>query len=743
MLVPMKQYYILLILFLIVLQLKTMAQLNNGGFHALFGVDADTKAGYLKYGPATGTITSDDWFSSTTASGNNIIDTSNAASYKALLQAGSNICFSKRMSVPLYSNISGRIWLDAVYTRDYIAKPTDTTTFTGGNKNGDDPANWHGVASSIPDKTDLIDVFAHMRRNGSNVHDSLWFFTGVSTLGTSGARYFDIELYKNFIGYNGTTNAFNSGGPNAGHVQWLFDASGNIIQTGDMIVAVSYSSGIPTVEVRIWISNTTYNTVTPALFNFGSSFDGSTTSFGYASILSKTGTTAFGSGIANLSGTPAADTTYATPWGSHGLASGAQWEQQYQSLQFIEIGLNLTRIGIDPALYSSVLNSGACQSIFTSVFFKSRSSPSFTSNLQDFAGPFNFLQPPVLDYTLSAPTLSCTNTTGTINVSNNTTAGYYTWSTTNGHITGSSANSAQINQPGTYVIQAAVADGCPVTRTDTVRVTTDTFPPVASFYVSTTADLAHFILHGGNVAASNYMTTFGGSQGLLFNWSGPNSFTSTVQNPVTDTAKGTYQLIITEIRNGCTDTITDFLSFAVLSQMHITLRAALTNGKVVLRWNTPNNTQPVAFDIEKSTGGTTFIKTGSVATQTGNNTGFSFSDFNVAAGTATYRIKMIAATGQYFYSNVVTVEQPATPAIYLAENNLLGKPRLIVNTYTAGKAMVVVHDALGASTFSKNMILQPGQNTIALPAGEHYNKKMHVVSLYIDNQLRFTQQALF
>lgn len=644
------------ILFLMVLHLKGVCQLNTGGFHAGFGVDADTRAGYLKYGPVTGTVSSDDWFSSSTASGSNVIDTANAAYYRSLLQAGNNISFSKRMSVPLYTNVSGKIWLDAIYTRDYIAASADSTSFTGGGKNGDDPATWHGIASPIPDKTDLIDVYGHMRRNGINVHDSLWFFTGVSTVGTSGSRYFDIELYKNKITYNPATGNFSTGGPNAGHTQWLFDAAGNITQTGDMIVAVSYSSGAPTVEVRIWISRTTYNNITPNLFNFGSSFDGSTTSFGYASIVSKTGATAFGSGIANFSATPAADTTYSTPWGSR-TTSG--WSSQYGSLQFIEVGLNLTRIGIDPALYASVLNSGACGSSFASIFFKSRSSNSFTSNLQDFAGPFDFLQTPVLDYTLSAPMLSCANSTGNINVTNNTTAGYYTWTTTNGNITSASGNTAVVNKGGSYILQAAVAQGCPVTRTDTVIVTADTFPPVASFYASSTADMAHIILHGGNTNASNYSTPFGGSQGLLWNWSGPSGFTATVQTPIADPVSGSYQLIVTEKRNGCTAIARNDVDFSVLALLNPALPG--TRGATVTSCHLTNN-------------------------------GFS------------------------------------------------GASRLIVNTSAIGRLKLVIYNTTGASVYSRNLILQKGENDIQLPSWQ--KNRLHVLSLYIDNQLRFTKKVI-
>lgn len=60
----MKQIYFVVLLF--TMHFSTYAQLNNGGLNANFGVDADTRAGYLKYGPTTGTISSDDWFSSST-----------------------------------------------------------------------------------------------------------------------------------------------------------------------------------------------------------------------------------------------------------------------------------------------------------------------------------------------------------------------------------------------------------------------------------------------------------------------------------------------------------------------------------------------------------------------------------------------------------------------------------------------------------------------------------------------------
>src|SRR5258708_10610269 len=376
-------------------------------------------------------------------------------------------------------------------------------------KNGDDPYNWNGGVYSFPNKNDLGYVYAHMRRDGISVHDSLWFFTGVSTYGTTGSSYYDVDWYKNTLSYIQTTGVFTSAGPNAGHTQWIFDASGNLIQTGDMIVAVNFTPGsAPVVDVRIWVSQTTWSTTTPAYFSFNANFDGATASpaFGYASIVSKTGATAFGAGISNYSATPAQDTTYSAPWGTN---STAGWSNQYQSQQFIEIGLNLTRIGVDPALYTA-LGSSACQSLFSNIFFKSRASNSFTSNLKDFVTPLVFLRNPVMDYSLQSDTLRCNRTAGIIQITNNSTAGYYTWRTANGSISGTNGDSSQINinKAGTYIVSASPAQGCPATRTDTVVIPIDTFPPEASVNITIPLAYSYLQLYGEDTAASNYSTPF-------------------------------------------------------------------------------------------------------------------------------------------------------------------------------------------------------------------------------------------
>ena len=728
------------------------SQLNNGGLSANFGIDGDTRANYVKYGPATGLIPSDDWFSYV-AGAISVIDTSNASFYLSLLSGGANLGFNKRMSVPLYSKISGKLWLDAVYGRDFISTSPlfDSTIFTIAAKNGDNPTNWLGGISNIPDKNDLLDVYAHMRRDGTSVYDSLWLFTGVSTVGTSGSRYFDAELYKKNFSYNSVSGTFSTAGTDAGHTAWQFDASGNITSTGDMILAVNYTPGMPpVVDLRIWVSQTTFSTIVPARFNFGPVLDGATAAFGYVSILSKTGATAFGSGIANYSATATADTTESTPWGTE--QSSKNWGTQYQTLQLIEIGLNLTRIGLDPALYTAQgLN--PCTSLFSDIFFKSRSSNSFTSNMQDFVEPLTFLRPPVMDFNLQPDTLRCNKPSGTIQITNVSTVGYYTWQTLSGNISGSNADSSQvnINKPGTYVVSGSPAIGCPATRIDTVIIPLDTFPPVASINATVGPNYSYLQLFGGDVAASNYMTPFGGSQGLLFDWSGPNSFTSTLQNPVTDTAWGNYQLIVTEKRNGCKDTVVKPLSiwdFIVLAGRFMNLSGNYESNFVLLNWQNIPQSNTQYYIIERSADGRNFSPIASIDNSSSPDTVYSmlsYKDMNPSKGVNYYRIQSVSADGKTLYSNIIEISTDPSQnrKIYLVTASGGKQAAIVCISDKDCQGTVVIYDMLGRPLSSKSMHLNAGTNIIPLSLSNELRKGVIVISLYLNNKMAFSQEAAF
>jgi hypothetical protein len=728
------------LLLIVLLPLSSLAQLNNGGLYANFGVDADTRSNYMKYGLVTGAVSSDDWFAPS-GTGYNVIDTSNAATYLAQLQAHNNISFSKRMSQLLYAKVNGKLWLDAAYGRDYSAASTakDSTVFTISAKNGDNPTVWKGGVANTPNKNDLVDVYAHMRRDGTSVFDSLWFFTAITSYGNTGNAYYDVELYKNSFGYNSSTGTFSSAGTANGHTEWLFDASGNIIQTGDLIVALSFYPGSPPdVDVRIWVSQTTFNNyyggaLTPAYFDFNGSYSSSSGGYGYASIVSKTGTTAFGAGISNYTGSALNDTTYATPWGSNSSTTG--WSMNYQIMQLNEVGLNLTRIGLDPALYRSTLN--PCQSLFSNIFFASRSSSSFTANLQDFVTPLTFLRPAVMDYTESGDTLRCNHQTGVLNLTNVSTAGYYTWKTLNGGvISGANSDSSQVDvsKPGTYIVSASPATGCPPTRVDTLVVPIDTFPPIASAFSGLSG--YQIALYGGNEIASNYPTPFGGSKGLLWNWNGPDSFSSTSQSPYTDTVWGTYNLTVTEKRNGCTATASTTISrvmFTFLLDHGLQLQGNYNSGSVSLDWQDQAPGQDISYTVERSSGNGGFQAIGTVSDV------FKFIDANPVSGNNFYRIKATSGSGEAYYSPTITIATGSSglQSVTLIANDP-GQVSLLVKTTAACNGALVEYSIVGQTLEKKMVSLAEGTTTIDLPSVATPSAK--VIALYLNGKLAWSQK---
>jgi hypothetical protein len=730
----------------VLLPLGLLAQLNNGGLYSGFGVDADTRANFMKMGLITGAVTSDDWFAPS-GNGFNVIDTSGAATYLALLQGGANIQFSKGMSQLLYAKVNGKLWLDAAYARDFSAAASfkDSTVFSIAAKNGDNPNVWQGGVANAPTKNDLVDVYGHMRRDGISVYDSLWFFTGITVFGSAANSYYNVELYRNPFTYNATTQRFASAGTSGGHSQWLFDAAGNVTRTGDMIVAVSFAPGsVPVIEVRIWVSQATYTTMTGALspkyFNF-SSYSAGSGVFGYASIVSKTGSTAFGAGISNDTGNPLTDTTYSTPWGTSNNVTG--FSTYYQAQQFIEVGLNLTRIGVDPALYSTL---NPCQPMFSNLFFASRSSSSFTANLQDFVTPLTFLQQPVMDFAVQGDTLRCNRPVGTITLTNKTTAGYYTWQTASGAtISGANGDSSQlaISKPGTYIVSASPAEGCPATQLDTIVVPIDTFPPVASATPGMTNN--QLILYGGNVAASNYPTPFGGSQGLDFNWTGPSGFASGVQNPVTDTVWGTYNLTVTEKRNGCTATASTNVvagMFDILLADGIDLRGVARSQQVDLSWSDLHPAADRSFVVERSDGVHDFEEIGTVGGD-GTTAFFAFTDMRPLKGNNLYRIKALASNGGALYSPTITIGFLRIGRIYLA-TNAPGGPTLFVTMGVPNEGMLVEYDISGRILEKRMFSFGQGVNTVIVgsspPGG---GPRVHIFALYENGQIAWCEKVVF
>lgn len=460
----------------------TSGQITTPIIKAAFGVDADLRARFFN-----GNLqTSDDWFllqgtAGTPSNGEFVIDTTGAAAVLAGYLSDVSpwpkrmAPLYRSMSKPKFTVVNNRLWLDAIFVRDYHGN--DSTVFTAGSdKNGMSPVNWTGGVQSIPDKNDILDVFMHVRRAGPTTTDSLWMFGGISLDNTTGNRYFDFEMYQTDIYYDRATAKFYGYGPDAGHTSWQFDAAGNITRPGDIIFTASYqSSTLSNIEARIWIDKASLS-ITPTAFNWAGQFDGATNGaqYGYASILPKTAG-AFYTGMGS------SNNTWAGPFGIVLQDNSLQFtnpgpanatNSKYVADQFMEFSVNLSKLGLDPV---TLLNGDVCGSPFNKLVVKTRASASFTAELKDFVAPIDLFLAPRVDIAAEVPIFCSDTATSFISIINPHPTSVYTWSTVGGNIISPTNGTwIQVNSTGTYMVTQQLLAGCAPYAADTVLVIRDT-----------------------------------------------------------------------------------------------------------------------------------------------------------------------------------------------------------------------------------------------------------------------------
>jgi hypothetical protein len=446
----------LLVLLICSFSFTTHAQLvGDATVKANFGVEADVYANQLQFPNAdvppiplpVSALGIDDWFklSNDLGSGKGVIDQSNAVGLKATIQAqpNNNYAFEKRQSVTTptlpfpYPIIDGYLWIDSVYGRDNIsAQGTNDLTIFGGtkDKNSDNPISWTLGSGSVPQKTDIVDVYAHLRGVDPKAptdldprpFNTLWAFGGGSLRDTSGSKHIDFEFFRTLVGYSAGASDFTNTGTDGGRTAWTFDGDGDILVPGTIIISIDYEGGgtRPDVRIRVWMNSSilaSFNTLPNRPFNIDvSSFESGLNSgtFGYVRIEARNNSTTSIFGRVNTEGA-----TLATPWGTL-EGENAMFNDNYSSLQFVEFGINLTAFGLDRRGETD-----PCSNILGSLLVKTRSSAggqsdSFTSELKDFAGPYIFGRAtnPMVSLAQGDP-LSCTNKNVTLTATVNESAG--------------------------------------------------------------------------------------------------------------------------------------------------------------------------------------------------------------------------------------------------------------------------------------------------------------------------------
>jgi gliding motility-associated-like protein len=491
----------------------------NGSVKSNFGIDGDLYTDFLQFtsGTADGT---DDFFKndSLTAGGSGIpmIDDAGMAAFRSIIAgAGTlparNLTQVNGMNGVKNSIINGRIVYDALFARDHFGiNPTrDTSAMNGNFKNGSNITTWITGPVTLSTEDDLVDAGAVLRRQGPTHNDSLWFIGAASIMKVNeDNHYIDYELFAanaSFSPGSGITNT----GTNNGHTAWTFAPDGTPTQFGDVIFSFSSSNNgnTWTLSTRIWVNQSAlpggsfaaFNALANRPFNFtGTNTTGTGAApFGYAAITPRfTSNAAFAR--MNLSAA-----TLASPWGT--LQGGsATFSNTYAQLQFGEVAVNLTALGLDIARY----NSTDCYSFFGSILFKVRDGNAFDANIKDFAGPFPFGNTNVFEVNANGGIINCVSGNASLSVNSATPILTYSW-TGPGSFTSSSATPSVTNA-GTYNLRVTASGGCVAVDTAVVLGT----PTIIISQVSSTKTCQGLSNGSLTVSAS------GGGAPYTYTWSG-------------------------------------------------------------------------------------------------------------------------------------------------------------------------------------------------------------------------------
>jgi hypothetical protein len=742
-----------------------------------FGIDGDVLSGQAQNGNLAANA-SWDWFKKAGNGPNvglGIIDTSGTSVNKIRIAAGENFTFTKGQAFGRYTVQGGYLMLDSRYARDnygYSNSPgqKDFTTYTNGSKNGDNPTIWSTTpnGASVANKADIIDAYIHMRRDGTTINNTnpspLIIAMAINTVGNTGSRYIDFELFRERINYDQNSGNFSNSGPAAfgGHSIWEFNPNGSIKNIGDMTVSFAYgTAGVEEIGVYIWVAKTDYTNINPTRFDFvNGEFYGAGTgaTYGYAKIVPDAGGVNF-----RAWGSVADTTTAAAPWGTNSKSLGGSptnyFSNNYGKNDFGEVAIDLTSLGIDPALSVGM---DPCTPPFTRVMAKTRSSSSFTSALQDFMGPYEFLDAPQAPANIAPPqTLQCNRTSVTLSPASIQPGATYRWSTSNGNIVSDpNATTVTVNKTGKYYLNSAIVAGCPENR-DSTTVTSDYFKPVASAGKSGGLNntgmlddlnpLVKVNLVGGDVNLSNFATPFGGSAGLDWKWTGPNGFTANSRNVNNIGTKGTYNLELTEMRNGCKD----FASTNVLSvqqqesiplavKVHDFSAVKKNKEEALLKWKI-SDSEPDRLELMRSYNGIDF-KTAAMFFFKGELSELTYTD-KVAERTGKhvyYKMKITSLSGAEGYSKVIAVSfenDMTVTGMNVSPNPAKSHTVLGVRAAKSADIRIQLLDANGRVVQQKNYHTETGLNQIMFSDLNLLKPGLYFFRIEVEGEIR-TQKLI-
>ena len=174
-------------------------------------------------------------------------------------------------------------------------------------------------------------------------------------------------------------------------------------------------------------------------------------------------------------------------------------------------------------------------------------------------------------------------------------------------------------------------------------------------------------------------------------------------------------------------------SMAPLSVSLTTLKAQYINDTARVMWNTSQEINTKSFDVQHSIDAVNFSTIGNVKGSGNVNTknSYEFEDAKVADGINYYRIKTISVSGEYTYSNVVSlkVSNFGLDVTSVYPSPFVDKVNVAILSEKAGPVNIRILDLSGQSVLSKTYSVNTGLTTLSLTGLSGLSKGMYMIEV--------------
>lgn len=140
------------------------------------------------------------------------------------------------------------------------------------------------------------------------------------------------------------------------------------------------------------------------------------------------------------------------------------------------------------------------------------------------------------------------------------------------------------------------------------------------------------------------------------------------------------------------------------------------DGNALLKWEVGNNNHDISFEVERAGPDHRFIAIGMVKSVDMNYL-YSYIDEHLQNGTNYYRLKIIDNNAGISYSNV-TAFQSHRKALFITASLSGNNIAVEIASGKTGSVQMLITDRLGRQVKQLKYLLNPGKNTLIMPAGD-------------------------